>query len=108
MQAKYECIETLPINTLIIEYAGEFDDVLDRSSSKSLSDTLEDIHITYEDFKNSSVLESNGSTPPEKYETLLEINNLTLKTPSESTLIRDLSLSIKEKDNLLVSNSLAS
>lgn len=85
-----------------IGYAGEFDDILDRSNSKSLSDTLEDIEITYKDIRSSTTLESNGSTPPEKYETLLEIENLILKTPSESTLIRDLSLSIKEKDNLLV------
>ncbi|KAL1300212.1 ABC transporter D family member 2, chloroplastic isoform X2 [Arachis ipaensis] len=86
----------------VINRLGEFDDILDRSSSKSLSDTLEDIHITYKDFRSSSALESNGSTPSENYETLLEINNLTLKTPSESTLIRDLSVTIKEKDNLLV------
>ncbi|XP_057725978.1 ABC transporter D family member 2, chloroplastic isoform X1 [Arachis stenosperma] len=86
----------------VINRLGEFDDILDRSSSKSLSDTLEDIHITYKDFRSSSALESNGSTPSESYETLLEINNLTLKTPSESTLIRDLSVTIKEKDNLLV------
>ncbi|XP_027341116.1 ABC transporter D family member 2, chloroplastic isoform X4 [Abrus precatorius] len=86
----------------VINRLGEFDDVLDRSSSRSLSDTLEGIHITYKDFRTSSALESNGSTPPEKYATLLEIENLILKTPSESTLIRDLSLTIKEKDNLLV------
>ncbi|KAI5428547.1 hypothetical protein KIW84_033510 [Lathyrus oleraceus] len=40
--------------------------------------------------------------PQEKHETLLEIENLILKTPSESTLIRDLSLAIKQKDNLLI------
>ncbi|KAF1866947.1 hypothetical protein Lal_00018333 [Lupinus albus] len=86
----------------VINRLGEFDDVLDRSSSKSLSGTIEDIHVSYKDFRSSSVLESNGSIPPEKYETLLEIENLTLKTPSESTLIRNLSLMIKEKDHLLV------
>ncbi|XP_061350189.1 ABC transporter D family member 2, chloroplastic isoform X2 [Gastrolobium bilobum] len=86
----------------VINRLGEFDDVLDRGSSKSLSDTLENIHITYKDFSSSSVLESNGSIPQEKNETFLEIQNLILKTPSESTLIRDLSLTIKEKDNLLV------
>ncbi|RDY04790.1 ABC transporter D family member 2, chloroplastic [Mucuna pruriens] len=86
----------------VINRLGEFDDVLDRSSSNSLIDTLEDIQITYKDFRSSSALESNGSTPPEKYATLLEIEDLILKTPSESTLIRDLSLTIKEKDNLLV------
>ncbi|XP_019443662.1 PREDICTED: ABC transporter D family member 2, chloroplastic-like isoform X3 [Lupinus angustifolius] len=86
----------------VINRLGEFDDILDRSSSKTLSDTIEDIHVSYKDFRSSSVLETNGSIPPEKYETLLEIENLTLKTPSESTLIRNLSLVIKEKDHLLV------
>lgn len=86
----------------VINRLGEFDDVLDRSSSNSLTDTLEDIQITYKDFRSSSALESNGSTPPERYATLLEVEDLILKTPSESTLIRDLSLTIKEKDNLLV------
>ncbi|BAT93094.1 hypothetical protein LR48_Vigan05g040100 [Vigna angularis] len=86
----------------VINRLGEFDDVLDRSSSKSLTNTLEDIQITYKDFRSSSALESNGSTPPEKIGTLLEVEDLILKTPSESTLIRDLSLTIKEKDNLLV------
>ncbi|CAJ1958285.1 unnamed protein product [Sphenostylis stenocarpa] len=86
----------------VINRLGEFDDVLDRSSSNSLTDTLEDIRITYKDFRSSSALESNGSTPPEKFGTLLEVEDLILKTPSESTLIRDLSLTIKEKDNLLV------
>lgn len=86
-------------------YPGEFDDILDNSSSsKSLSDTLEEIVIMYKNFESSSLLESNGSTPPEKCETLLEIENLTLKTPSEATLVRNLSLTIREKDNLLVSN----
>ncbi|XP_058768755.1 ABC transporter D family member 2, chloroplastic-like isoform X1 [Vicia villosa] len=86
----------------VINRLGEFDDVLDRSNSKSLPDSLEDIDIMYKDFISSSVLESNGLTPQEKHETLLEIENLILKTPSESTLIRDLSLAIKPKDNLLI------
>ncbi|MED6198545.1 Canalicular multispecific organic anion transporter 1 [Stylosanthes scabra] len=95
-------IQAISAFSAVINRLGEFDDILDRSSSKSLPDTLEDIHIMYKDFRSSSALESNGSTPSESYETLLEINNLTLKTPSESTLIRDLSVTVKEKDNLLV------
>ncbi|KAK2422013.1 ABC transporter D family member [Trifolium repens] len=86
----------------VINRLGEFDDILDRSNSKSLSDSLEDIDIIYKDFISSSSLESNGSTPQEKHETLLEIENLILKTPSDSTLITDLSLAIKAKDNLLI------
>jgi ABC-type uncharacterized transport system fused permease/ATPase subunit len=68
---------------------------------------LEDIDIIYKDFISSSSLESNGSTPQEKHETLLEIENLILKTPSDSTLITDLSLAIKAKDNLLVRHQLS-
>lgn len=94
-------------NSFHIAYAGEFDDVLDRSNSKSLPDSLEDIDILYKDFTSSSVMESNGLTPQEKHVTLLEIENLILKTPSESTLIRDLSLAIKQKDNLLVRTQLS-
>jgi len=90
------------MNTTNFAQAGEFDDVLDRSSSNSLTDTLEDIQITYKGFRSSSALESNGSIPPEKFGTLLEVEDLILKTPSESTLIRDLLLTIKERDNLLV------
>lgn len=60
----------------------------------------------YKDIISSSALESNGLTPQVKHETLLEIDNLILKTPSDSTLITDLSLTIKAKDNLLVSNQL--
>lgn len=86
----------------VINRLGEFDDILDRSNSKSLSDSLEDIDIMYRDFTSSSALESNGLTPQEKHETLLEIDNLILKTPSDSTLITDLSLTIKANDNLLI------
>lgn len=86
----------------VINRLGEFDDILDRSNSKSLSDSLEDIDIMYKDIISSSALESNGLTPQEKHETLLEIDNLILKTPSDSTLITDLSLTIKAKDNLLI------
>ncbi|GAU33273.1 hypothetical protein TSUD_279470 [Trifolium subterraneum] len=71
----------------VINRLGEFDDILDRSNSKSLSDSFEDIDIIYKDFISSSSLESNGLTPQEKHETLLEVENLILKTPSDSTLI---------------------
>ncbi|XP_054813499.1 ABC transporter D family member 2, chloroplastic, partial [Prosopis cineraria] len=87
----------------VINRLGEFDDILETSSStKSLSDTLEKICISYKNVERSSVLDSNGSTPPEKCETLLEIENLTLKTPSKAILVRDLSLKIKGKDHLLI------
>ena len=41
--------------------------------------------------------------PKDKYKKLLDIENLTLRTPSKATLVRDLSLVINEKDHLLVS-----
>lgn len=41
--------------------------------------------------------------PKDKYTKLLDIENLTLRTPSKATLVRDLSLVINEKDHLLVS-----
>ncbi|CAJ1958287.1 unnamed protein product [Sphenostylis stenocarpa] len=94
--------QSISVFSAVINRLGEFDDVLDKSSSNSLTDTLEDIQITYKDSRSSSPLESNGSTPLEKYATFLEIEDLILKTPSGSTLVRDLSLMIKEKDNLLV------
>lgn len=73
------------------------------NSTKSHSDTLEQICVRYESLKSLSVFEFDGLTTPEERETLLEIENLTLKTPSEATLIRDLTLTVKEKDHLLVS-----
>ncbi|KAK4253601.1 hypothetical protein QN277_010254 [Acacia crassicarpa] len=87
----------------VINRLGEFDDILETSSgSKSLSDTPEKICISYKNIESSSILDFNGSTPPEKCETLLEIENLTLKTPSKAILVRDLSLTIKGKDYLLI------
>ncbi|XP_054817258.1 ABC transporter D family member 2, chloroplastic-like isoform X3 [Prosopis cineraria] len=88
----------------VINRLGEFDDVLDRSSISNLhSNTLEEILVTYKCSKRSSILESNGLlNPVEKTETLLDVKNLTLNTPSGATLIRELSLTIKEKDHLLI------
>ncbi|KAA3467954.1 ABC transporter D family member 2, chloroplastic isoform X2 [Gossypium australe] len=87
----------------VIDRLGEFDDILDNSRSKSLSDPMEYINLTYSHVKGSLVLDSNGSTPPTTSPRLLDVENLTLKTPkSNSTLVRDLSFAIDEKDNLLV------
>ncbi|XP_030964624.1 ABC transporter D family member 2, chloroplastic [Quercus lobata] len=83
----------------VIDRLGEFDDILDSSSSKSLSDPSEEICLVYNSVRSSPVLESNGSMPKDK---LLDIENLTLRTPSKATLVRDLSLVINEKDHLLV------
>ncbi|KAF7824430.1 ABC transporter D family member 2, chloroplastic [Senna tora] len=87
----------------VINRLGQFDDILNSScSTKSHCDTSKDICVTYKSLKSSSVVESNGLSPPEKGETLLEIENLTLKTPNEGTLIRDLSLTVKDKEHLLI------
>ncbi|KAI8557344.1 hypothetical protein RHMOL_Rhmol04G0003300 [Rhododendron molle] len=88
----------------VIDRLGEFDDVLDSSSSKHLSDPLAEIHLMYCNVKSlTSSGQSNGSMLLENRQELLDIENLTLQTPSSNaTLIRDLSLKINEKDHLLV------
>ncbi|OMO84824.1 ABC transporter-like protein [Corchorus capsularis] len=85
----------------VIDRLGEFNDVLDSSRSESLSDSVEQINLTY--VRGSQVLDSNGSIPNYTSPRLLEVENLTLKTPkNNSTLVRDLSFMINKKDHLLV------
>ncbi|XP_017980043.1 PREDICTED: ABC transporter D family member 2, chloroplastic [Theobroma cacao] len=87
----------------VIDRLGEFDDVLDSSRSNSPSDPMEQINLTYSYVKGSQVLDSNGSVPANTSLRLLDVENLTLKTPkNNSTLVQDLSLVINEKDHLLV------
>lgn len=86
----------------VIDRLGEFDDILDSSSSKSPSDNSEEIRLVYDNVRSSPALESNGSMPKDKNKELLDLENLTLQTPSKATLVRDLSLVINEKDHLLV------
>ncbi|EOY14316.1 Peroxisomal membrane ABC transporter family, PMP family isoform 2 [Theobroma cacao] len=87
----------------VIDRLGEFDDVLDSSRSNSPSDPMEQINLTYSYVKGSQVLDSNGSVPANTSLRLLDVENLTLKTPkNNSTLVKDLSLVINEKDHLLV------
>ncbi|XP_022777061.1 ABC transporter D family member 2, chloroplastic isoform X3 [Durio zibethinus] len=86
-----------------IDRLGEFDDVLDISRSKCLSDPMEHINLTYSFKKGSQVLDCNGSIPVNTSLRLLDVENLSLKTPkNNSTLVRDLSFAINEKDHLLV------
>uniref|UniRef100_A0A5B6YMA5 ABC transporter D family member 2 n=1 Tax=Davidia involucrata TaxID=16924 RepID=A0A5B6YMA5_DAVIN len=85
----------------VIDRLGEFDDVLDSSSSKYLRDPSEEINLIYCNV-NSTFLKSNVSMPPDRCQKLMDIENLTLETPSKATLVRDLSLKIYEKDHLLV------
>ncbi|CAL5321265.1 unnamed protein product [Camellia sinensis] len=87
----------------VIDRLGEFDDVLDSSSSIHFSDPLEEIRLIYCNVKFSTPLQSNGSIILDNRQKLLDIENLTLQTPSsKATLVRDLSLKIYEKDHLLV------
>ncbi|GLT67236.1 hypothetical protein SLA2020_395580 [Shorea laevis] len=86
----------------VIDRLGEFDDILD-SSSKSLTDFSQEISLKYCNIQDSSTLESNGSMLVRKSQKLLDIENLTLETPTtKATLVRDLSLVINYKDHLLV------
>ncbi|XAR67230.1 Fatty-acyl-CoA-transporting ATPase [Bertholletia excelsa] len=88
----------------VIDRLGEFDDVLDNSSSKHLSDPLEEIRRIYCSMRISNSSQYNGSLILDNScHELLEIENLTLQTPlTNSTLLRDLSLKIYEKDHLLI------
>lgn len=86
----------------IIDRLGEFDDLLDGSAPKALSNISEKIHLMYSHMENSPLLESNGSIAPDKRQKLLEIENMTLGAPNGATLVRDLTLIVKEKEHLLV------
>lgn len=88
-------------------YAGEFDDLLDGSAPKVLSNISEEIRLMYSHRESSPLLESNGSMAPDKRQKLLEIENMTLGAPNGATLVRDLTLIVKEKEHLLVCVSLA-
>lgn len=88
-------------------YVGEFEDVLESSSSKSHSEPLEEIHVVYSSAGGSPTLESNGSVPIAKSHKLLDVEHLTVRTPgSNSTLVRELSLVINPQEHLLVSKSI--
>lgn len=88
-------------------YAGEFDDLLDGSAPNVLSNTSEEIHLMYSHVESSPLLESNGSMALDKRLKLLEIENMTLEAPNGATLVRDLALIVKEKEHLLVCESIA-
>ncbi|MCL7022760.1 hypothetical protein MKW94_030804, partial [Papaver nudicaule] len=78
----------------------EFDDVLD-DNSQSYSDSVQEITIAYSDAHDSSLLQSNGMVS-DKCTKLLDVKNLNLETPkSKTTLIRNLSLEMNNKDHLL-------
>lgn len=86
----------------VIDRLGEFDDVLDSSNLERHSDPSEGIRLIYGNVKSLSELESNGSIPIEKQQMLVDLENLTVQTPSGTTLVRDLSLVINKNEHLLV------
>ncbi|KAI3863402.1 hypothetical protein MKX03_018706 [Papaver bracteatum] len=83
----------------VIDRLGEFDDVLD-GNSQSYSDSTQEISIAYSDAQDSSVLQYNGMVSDKR---MLDVKNLKLETPkSKTTLIRNLSLEMNNKDHLLI------
>ncbi|RZC46689.1 hypothetical protein C5167_039638 [Papaver somniferum] len=93
--------ENLTYDVPASTHTGEFDDVLD-GNSQSYSDSMQGITIAYSDSRESSLLQSNGMVS-DKCMKLLDVKNLKLETPkSKTTLIRNLSLEMDNKDHLLI------
>ncbi|KAI3996994.1 hypothetical protein MKX01_021270 [Papaver californicum] len=93
--------EGLSFFSAVIDRLGEFEDILS-NSSECVSQPTQEITITYGNVQGSSSLQSDD-TLLENYHKLLDIENLTLETPrSRTTLIKDLSLEVNNKDNLLI------
>lgn len=89
----------------VIDRLGEFDDILDGSQSTSnpISDCSIEIEILNSHTEAQLSMRSNGSICSVDDHKLLEIKNLTLRTPrSRNILIADLSLEITDRDRLLV------
>lgn len=94
--------QALSAFSAVIDRLGEFDDVLDSNSKKGDQDSKEKIRLNFCLISSSNGLHSNGSMPLSKRVKLLHVEHLTVQTPSEATLIKDLSFEIFEKDHLLV------
>lgn len=87
----------------VIDRLGEFDDVLDSSSFNYPLEPSEGIHLIYSNAKHSTVLKSVLDVNLDKCRKLLDVESLTLQTPtSKAMLVRDLSFEIYENENLLV------
>lgn len=85
--------------------SGEFDDLLDNNISRDSSHTVGEIELTYQSAGRSSLLDSNGSIQSRQNQKLLEIEELTLQTPTNgTTLVHNLSVDIYDEDHLLVSS----
>ncbi|KAI3414936.1 uncharacterized protein J3R85_015742 [Psidium guajava] len=85
----------------VIDRLGEFDDILDGSTSKYADDSTQHIHLICRHVHPG--FECNGPITMDTFQKLLDIENLTLQTPtSKTTLIKELSLQINCNDSLLV------
>ncbi|XP_030534484.1 ABC transporter D family member 2, chloroplastic isoform X2 [Rhodamnia argentea] len=85
----------------VIDRLGEFDDILDGSTSKYADDSTQHIHLICHHVHPG--FECNGPVTMDMFQKLLHIENLTLQTPtSKTTLIKELSLQINCNDSLLV------
>ncbi|CAN6689141.1 unnamed protein product [Malus baccata var. baccata] len=85
-------IQAISAFAAVINRLGEFDDLLDRSKSERHSDLSEGISLIYSNVKSLPEPESNGSIPIERQEKLVDIEHLTVETPSGTALVRNLSL----------------
>nr|VDD50219.1 unnamed protein product [Brassica oleracea] len=87
----------------VIDRLGEFDELLDNNIT---SHTMDEIELTYQSAGRSSLLvDSNGSSLQSRPENqkLLEIQELTLQTPTNgTTLVHNLTAHIYDKDHLLI------
>ncbi|KAI7750310.1 hypothetical protein M8C21_005831 [Ambrosia artemisiifolia] len=83
----------------VIDRLGEFDDILDTTSSDDPVEALNEIQLTYINVKDSTFQPKN-SLDAQK---LLEIENLTVLTPTtKALLINDLSLTVCNNEHLLI------
>lgn len=82
----------------VIDRLGEFDDVLDSTSSNGTLKAMDEIQLTY-----CNVKDLTESMKASDTQNLLEIESLTVQTPTnKALLIRDLSLEVHENEHLLV------
>ncbi|KAL2896587.1 ABC transporter D family member 2 chloroplastic [Bienertia sinuspersici] len=89
----------------VIDRLGEFDDLLDNNSSENLTDSTANVSVVYQNVNattNQTLLDSNGPLTAESCKKLVDLENLTLVTPEKATILMDLTLSIHEKDHLLI------
>lgn len=88
----------------VIDRLGEFDDLLDNISSEDLTDSTGRISVVYYNVSstNQTTLDSNGSLTVQSRKKLVDLENLTLVTVEKAAILADLTLTINEKDHLLI------